>query len=60
MLPKDSTEKHIVRKLATHIPSFTDVFDEETFYIAAFVLIIVAIIAAFVVSRYVTIKDHAD
>lgn len=62
MLPKDSTSKKIVTKLSSHIPSFTDIFDEETFYICFFCLTIASIVAAVYFAKRVTIKDagHVD
>ena len=62
MLPKDSASKKIVNKLAAKIPAFTDVFDEETFYIFFICLTIGSIIAAVYFSKRVTIKDagHVD
>ncbi|KAL8567253.1 hypothetical protein ACOMHN_023296 [Nucella lapillus] len=62
MLPKSAPAKHIHHKLSSHIPCFSDVFDEESFYIFAVLLAIVAIAVAFLSSRYVKIKDagHID
>ncbi|KAK3589118.1 hypothetical protein CHS0354_017084 [Potamilus streckersoni] len=62
MLPDDSHKKKIVDILAARIPAFTDIFDEETFYIFAFVLTLVSICVVVFLSRRVTIKDagHTD
>jgi len=45
-----------IDKFYDQTPGFQDVFDEETFYIFAGVVTLVAIIAAFAASRYITIK----
>lgn len=62
MLPEDSPAKHIHRKLSSHIPSFSDIFDEESFYIFAALITLGSIVAAVIASRYVTVKDagHID
>ena len=62
MLPKSEPAKHVHRKLAAHIPSFSDFFDEESFYIFAIILTVIAVVAACVASRHVKIKDagHID
>lgn len=62
MLPEGEPAKEIHRKLSKHIPSFSDVFDEESFYICAILLTVGAIVAALVASRYIKIKDagHLD
>lgn len=39
------------------LPYFTDVFDEETFYIFAALFVLASIFVAFVLSRYITIKE---
>ncbi len=40
-------------------PAFNDVFpDEETFYVAAAVFTLVTVVAAFVASRYINIKNR--
>lgn len=42
------------------LPTFTDVFDEESFYLAFIGLTLVTIIVAIVASRFITLKDYAD
>lgn len=61
-LPKESAAHKIVTRLSKHIPAFTDVFDEETFYIFFFILVLVCIVAVFVLSRKIPLKDggHID
>jgi len=46
----------IIDKYYEHAPGFQDVFDEETFYIFATVFTLATCLAAFVASRYITIK----
>ena len=47
----------LVNKVYDQVPAFTDVFDEETWYIFAFVFTAASILAAFVASRYITLKS---
>ncbi len=47
-----------VNNIYDQFPAFTDIFDEETFYIFAACLTIVAIILAVVASRFITIKEN--
>jgi len=39
------------------VPTFDSVFDEETFYIVFFLLVIFSFLGAYVASRYVTLDD---
>lgn len=39
------------------LPYFTDIFDEESFYIFAALFTLASIVAAFILSRYITIKE---
>ncbi|OWA52942.1 hypothetical protein BV898_17384 [Hypsibius exemplaris] len=41
------------------LPAFTDIFDEETFYITAIAVVIGAFLAAFIMSRFVKL-DVSD
>jgi len=43
-----------------HLPRFDEIFDEETFYIFAVGIVIMSIVVAFVLSRFITLKDHDD
>ena len=45
-----------VDKIYDTTPGFNDVFDEETFYVFAVVVAVTACLAAFIASRYITIK----
>lgn len=62
MLPKDSPAKHVVSRFSASLPAFTDIFDEESFYITFFVIVIASILGVFYVSKRVTLKDagHID
>uniref|UniRef100_A0A0L8G7B6 Uncharacterized protein n=1 Tax=Octopus bimaculoides TaxID=37653 RepID=A0A0L8G7B6_OCTBM len=57
MLPKLSVEKKLVNRLSSLIPAFTDIFDEESFYICFIFFVVITIASVCVLSRYVTIKD---
>lgn len=39
------------------LPAFTDIFDEEGFYLAFIGLTIITILVAFVLSRFITLKE---
>lgn len=39
------------------LPAFTDVFDEEGFYLAFIGLCIVSVLTAFIASRFITIRE---
>lgn len=57
---KFDSSKQFMQKVHSMFPKFEDVFDEETFYICAIVVVIVTIIIAFILSRYITLKDPDD
>ena len=62
MLPKDHTKKAIAERLSQYIPSFTDIFDEESFYIFAFFFTFATIAVAIFLAKRIEIKDagHVD
>jgi len=45
-----------IDKFYDKTPGFTDVFDEESFYIFAFFFTVLTCVAAVVASRYIKIK----
>ncbi|KAL4224078.1 hypothetical protein ACF0H5_017533 [Mactra antiquata] len=57
MLPKDSHKAKIVEKMSGYIPTFTDIFDEESFYIFVFFFVIATICVAVYLSKRIEIKD---
>lgn len=57
---KNDWQKEIVRRFNDQIPSFTDVFDEDTFYLAAFLFVLGTLVVAFILSRFVTIHPVSD
>jgi len=48
-----------VDRIYEHVPAFADIFDEESFYLFAGLFTVVTCAAAFVASRYITLK-HRD
>ncbi|EEB20478.1 mitochondrial 50S ribosomal protein L53, putative [Pediculus humanus corporis] len=46
----------VIDSLYSQVPAFTDIFDEETWYIFAFCFVVGTVIVAFIISRFVTIK----
>jgi hypothetical protein len=61
-LPKGTAERELVERVSQWIPRFQDLFDEESFYIFVFMLIILSVVAACVMSKFYVIKDagHVD
>lgn len=57
MRNKGNAGKEVAKKFSQYIPAFQDIFDEESFYIFAFVVVIVSIVAAMLASRYIKVKD---
>jgi len=49
-----------VNQIYDQFPAFTDIFDEETFYIFAFCFTCATILVAFIASRFITIKPSSD
>lgn len=46
-----------LNKAYTDLPSFTDIFDEEGFYLAFIGLALVTILVAFIASRFITLRE---
>ncbi|XP_050298187.1 uncharacterized protein LOC126737363 [Anthonomus grandis grandis] len=46
----------IVHSIYEQIPAFTDIFDEETFYIFVACFVCSTIVVVFILSRFITIK----
>ncbi|XP_047985422.1 uncharacterized protein LOC125225653 [Leguminivora glycinivorella] len=46
----------VVEEFYSHIPAFTDVFSEDTFYVFVVIFVMSTILVAFILSRFVTIK----
>lgn len=57
MISKFQHSVQLFTKLYGNIPSFVDVFDEETFYMFAGIVIIATVLLAVVLSRYITLKE---
>lgn len=51
------SSREFARVMSGYMPKFADVFDEETFYIFAFLVVIGSIIAAFIASKYIKLKE---
>lgn len=47
----------ILHDAYSRLPSFTDIFDEEGFYLAFIALTIVSILTAIIASRFITIRE---
>lgn len=46
----------VIERIYNDIPSFSDVFSEETFYVFACCFVLGTFVLAFVLSRFITIK----
>ncbi|XP_076678953.1 uncharacterized protein LOC143374590 [Andrena cerasifolii] len=46
----------LIDTLYNQVPAFTDVFDEETWYIFVACFVIGTVFVAFILSRFITIK----
>lgn len=55
---KKSGHMALIENVYHELPAFTDVFTEETFYIFAFCFVLMTIVAAFVLSRFITIRPY--
>lgn len=55
-LPKGAWKMDLVRRFNDAIPRFTDIFDEETFYLTAFLFVIGSCLTAFLLSRFITLR----
>ena len=58
MAKKEKASVEIFRKVTQSLPHFTDVFDEESFYLFAAAFVICTIVVAFLLSRKIKIKEH--
>ena len=54
---KLKANREFIQTVSSWMPKFTDIFDEESFYIFAFCVVILAFVGAFVLSRYVKLED---
>ena len=54
------TGGQFISKLSSYFPKFTEIFDEETFYIFAVVFVFATFFIAFLLSRCVKITDLDD
>ncbi|KAK4470086.1 hypothetical protein MN116_005672 [Schistosoma mekongi] len=62
MKKKRSVATELVQRASSVLPAFTDIFDEETFYIFFACLVVISFLVAFGIAWYfdITIKDAND
>lgn len=48
---------NVLNQAYSDLPAFTDIFDEEGFYLAFIGLTLLTILVAFVASRFITLKE---
>jgi len=53
---KFQSTRHITNAIYNSVPSFSDTFEEETFYIFAGTLLLGTVLAAVLLSKFVTLK----
>lgn len=53
---KKGGHMEVISNLYNEIPTFTDVFTEETFYVFCCFFVLATVLLAFVLSRFITIK----
>ena len=61
--PKGNAEHEVVKHVSGMLPKFEDIFDEETFYICAFLVVLFTIAMTLFLSRRISVKDaggHLD
>ncbi|XP_073992926.1 uncharacterized protein [Rhodnius prolixus] len=53
---KEGYSVKVIESLYSQIPAFTDVFDEDTFYIFVICFVISTLVLVLIISRFVTLK----
>ncbi|XP_074110817.1 uncharacterized protein LOC141535002 [Cotesia typhae] len=53
---KNGYSLELIDTLYSHVPAFTDIFDEETWYIFVSCFVAGTLVIVFILSRYITIK----
>ena len=57
---KITPELNLFNTVYESIPAFVDVFDEETFYIFAFLVVLSSFLLAFIASRWIKLNPKFD
>ncbi|KAJ0182436.1 hypothetical protein K1T71_001805 [Dendrolimus kikuchii] len=47
---------NVIEEIYHHVPAFTDLFSEDTFYVFVVFFVLSTIMVAFILSRFITIK----
>lgn len=50
----------VISDLYHHIPAFTDVFSEDSFYVCVIIFVFSTILVAFILSKFITLKPVED
>lgn len=53
---KHKVSMDVAQSIYDQVPAFTDVFDEETFYLFIIILTVCSFLLAFIASRFITLK----
>lgn len=53
---RDPGSMKMIENMYSQVPAFTDVFDEETFYIFVVLFVVGTLIVAYIGSKVITIK----
>ncbi|CAB0039707.1 unnamed protein product [Trichogramma brassicae] len=54
--PNNGYSIKLINTLYRHVPAFTDIFDEETWYMFVSCFVLGTILLVFILSRFITIK----
>lgn len=52
------THLSIFSKVYNLFPRFDEIFDEQTFYMVALIVTLTSILVAFILSRFITLKEY--
>ena len=53
---RDSGSMKMIENIYSQVPAFTDLFDEETFYMFVVIFVAGTLLVAYLGSRYITLK----
>jgi len=57
-MKKKAAPLEAINNIYNEFPSFTDLFDEESFYVFAACFTLGTVLLAFVLSRFITLKER--
>lgn len=57
---KKNGHMNVIESFYNQIPTFTDIFTEESFYVFVVCFVLGTIILAFILSRFITLKPYDE